>query len=161
MDEKMTDNVQTPDDDSGVTRRAFVKVAVGGAACVYAGAVGYPVYEYLATPVEKEAAEAAIKEVDLPGADKLPAGSTMKYKFGTSPALLIHFNDGTWSSLTAVCTHLGCTLDYLPPAPRIHCACHGSEFDPHTGQNLAGPAPKPLKTYKVAVAPGKVTITRS
>ena len=99
MDKVISDVVHDPDEDDSVTRRGFVKVEVGGMACVYACAVGYPVYEYLASPVEKELAEAAVKEIDLPGADKLVAGSTLMFMFGTHPAMLIHFADGTWSAL--------------------------------------------------------------
>ena len=148
-------------DDKGITRRGFVKVAVGGMVCVYGGAIGYPVYKYLASPVEKEAAEAAIKEVDLTGADKLPKGSSMMFKFGPHPAMLTHFEDDTWSALTAVCTHLGCTLHYQPPAPRIVCPCHGGQYDPKTGENLAGPPPKPLRKFVVTVNPGSVRVSKA
>jgi len=159
--EKSLDDVQTNDDDDSFSRRGFVKVAIGGMACVYAGAIGYPVYRYLASPVEEAIAEASVKEVDLPGADKLPKGSTLMFMFGPHPAMLIHFADDTWSSLTAVCTHLGCTLHYLPPAPRIVCGCHGGQYDPHSGENLAGPPPRPLKKYTVKIVPGKVMVSRA
>lgn len=157
---ELADDDNLPEDDS-ITRRGFVKIAAGGMACVYGAAVGYPIYKYLASPVEKAAAEAAVKEVDLAGADKLPAGSTMMFMFGPHPAMLTHFADGTWSALTAVCTHLGCTLHYAPPAPRIVCACHGGQYDPHTGENLAGPPPRPLTKYVVAVNPGSVRVSKA
>ena len=47
-------------------------------------------------------------------------------------------------AVTAVCTHLGCTLQQGPDGFR--CSCHGSRFD-LTGQVLAGPAPRPLSWY--------------
>lgn len=145
-------------EDEGFTRRGFVKVAVGGMALVYAGAIAYPVYRYLSTPVEWSIAEAAVKEVFLPKADQLPLSSTLMFMFGSHPAMLIHFPDGSWSALTAVCTHLGCTLHYQPPAPRIVCACHGGQYDPHTGQNLAGPPPRPLTKYLVQIGAGGITV---
>jgi len=148
-------------DDAGITRRGFVKVAVGGMTCVYAGAIAYPVYEYLNTPVEQSIAEAAIKEVDLKLSDVPPPGQSTMFMFGPHPAMLIHFADGTLVALSAVCTHLGCTLHYNPPAPRIVCPCHGGQYDPHTGQNLAGPPPEPLKKYVVTTGKGKVTVTRA
>lgn len=43
----------------------------------------------------------------------------------------------------AVCTHLGCTPDWLPQQTMFHCPCHGSEYDPE-GINFAGPAPRPM-----------------
>jgi cytochrome b6-f complex iron-sulfur subunit len=91
-------------------RRAFVRVALGGVGLCYAGAMGYPVYRYLASPVEKATAMAAITEVTLKDAQKLPTGSAMMFKFGPRPSLLIHHADGSLVALAAVCTHLGCTV---------------------------------------------------
>ena len=51
--------------------------------------------------------------------------------------MLIHHQDGSWVALSAVCTHLGCTVQYEPQANRIHCACHGGVYDPRTGANVS------------------------
>jgi cytochrome b6-f complex iron-sulfur subunit len=83
------------------------------------------------------------------------------FKFGTSPAMLIHHQDGTWVALTAVCTHLGCTVQYEPQANRIHCACHCGVYDPRTCSNVSGPPPKPLKRFKVAVNEAGVEVSRA
>jgi menaquinol-cytochrome c reductase iron-sulfur subunit len=58
--------------------------------------------------------------------------------------------------ITAVCTHLGCTVKYtakLSGAPpwEFHCPCHGSKFNGN-GVNYAGPAPKPLQWYQLELA---------
>jgi cytochrome b6-f complex iron-sulfur subunit len=45
--------------------------------------------------------------------------------------------------IRAICTHLGCTPDWLPQENMFHCPCHGSEYDPE-GINFAGPAPRPM-----------------
>ena len=105
--------------------------------------------------------QAAITEVTLKDAQKLPAGSVLMFKFGTAPAMLIHHADNTWVALTAVCTHLGCTVQYEPQANRIHCACHGGVYDPRTGANVSGPPPKPLKLFKVAVSETGVEVSRA
>jgi nitrite reductase/ring-hydroxylating ferredoxin subunit len=34
------------------------------------------------------------------------------------------------------------------------CPCHGSEFDVTTGERLAGPARRSLRTYSVRVSDG-------
>jgi menaquinol-cytochrome c reductase iron-sulfur subunit len=59
--------------------------------------------------------------------------------------------------ITAVCTHLGCTVKYtaMPndqPPWHFHCPCHGSKFK-GDGDNFAGPAPRPLQWYKMELAP--------
>jgi cytochrome b6-f complex iron-sulfur subunit len=142
------------------TRRAFLAVASAAGVC-YAAALAYPLYRYLASPSEMALSAAAVTEVTLKDAQKLPAGSVLMFKFGSSPAMLIHHADGRWIALTAVCTHLGCTVQYEPQADRIHCACHGGVYDPYTGANVSGPPPKPLKRFKVAVNDASVQVSRA
>jgi cytochrome b6-f complex iron-sulfur subunit len=148
-------------EDEGFTRRGFVKVAVGGVGLAYAAAIGYPIYRYLNSPVEKSVEMAAVKEVTLPNADKLPQGSALMFKFGVRPSLLIHHTDNAWTALTAVCTHMGCTVAYNPATARIECHCHGGVYDAKTGDNISGPPPRPLTKYNIKIAAGSVTVTRA
>lgn len=146
--------------EDSYTRRTFMAVgAVAGIA--YAAALTYPIYRYLSSPVDMALGASAVSEVTLKDAQKLVAGSVMMFKFGSSPALLIHHTDGEWVALSAVCTHLGCTVQYQPELKRIHCACHGGTYDPHTGANISGPPPKPLTRYKVKVNPDNVVVSRA
>jgi cytochrome b6-f complex iron-sulfur subunit len=151
-----------PASDNGgeKSRRAFL-VAAGAAGLCYAGALAYPVYRYLASPVEMAQNATAVTEVSLKDAQKLPPGSVLMFKFGTAPAMLIHHADGTWASLSAVCTHLGCTVQYEAQADRIHCACHGGVYNAYTGANVSGPPPKPLKQFKVIVSETAVEVSRA
>jgi len=142
------------------TRRAFL-AAAGAAGVCYAAALAYPIYRYLASPEEMALSASAVTEVPLKDAQKQPPGSVLMFKFGASPAMLIHHEDGRWTALTAVCTHLGCTVQYEPQADRIHCACHGGVYNPYTGANVSGPPPKPLKLFKVAVGDVGVLVSRS
>lgn len=148
------------DDPSGVTRRVFFKAGVGLVSACYAGGIGYPVYRYLATPAERAAELATITEITL-AADKVPPmGTALQFLFGTRPAMLIHLEDGSLVCYDAVCTHLGCTVQYQPNEKRIHCACHGGNYDIATGKNVSGPPPKPLKPFKVETIDGQVRISR-
>jgi cytochrome b6-f complex iron-sulfur subunit len=142
------------------TRRAFL-IAAGAAGLAYTAALAYPIYRYLASPQEMEASATAVTEVTLKDAQKLLAGSVLMFKFGSSPAMLIHHQDGRWIALTAVCTHLGCTVQYESAADRIHCGCHGGVYNPYTGANVSGPPPKPLKLFKVAVGDAGVNVSRA
>lgn len=47
---------------------------------------------------------------------------------------------------TAICTHLGCTVNMVPTGYK--CPCHGSTYDIH-GRNTGGPAPLPLVYFEV------------
>lgn len=62
-------------------------------------------------------------------------------------------------ALSAVCTHLGCTVGRADEG--FHCPCHGSRFDVG-GRNLAGPAPSPLPWHRLDVAgDGQVVVDLS
>jgi cytochrome b6-f complex iron-sulfur subunit len=153
--------VPEPADNNDVTARRGFLVAAGAAGICYIAALGYPVYRYLASPSEMAMGAAAVTEVTLKDAQKLAAGSALMFKFGSKPSVLIHHDDGTWTALSAVCTHLGCTVQYEPDKKRIHCACHGGVYDPRTGANVSGPPPKPLTLYKVTVNDTGVEVSRS
>lgn len=57
---------------------------------------------------------------------------------------------GQVKAYSAVCTHLGCIVQYQSDRKVFHCNCHGSEFD-LTGKNIAGPAPAPLHPFRVEI----------
>jgi len=160
----MTEETNLPNhivEESGetATRRAFL-VAAGAAGLAYTAALAYPIYRYLASPEEMALSATAVTEVTLKDAQKLPIGSVLMFKFGTSPAMLIH-HEHDWVAMTAVCTHLGCTVQYEPQANRIHCACHGGVYNAETGANVSGPPPKPLKLFKVTVNDAGVDVSRT
>jgi cytochrome b6-f complex iron-sulfur subunit len=53
--------------------------------------------------------------------------------------------------LSTVCTHLGCTPNWLSTEAKFKCPCHGSGFY-DTGINFEGPAPRPLERFRVGLA---------
>lgn len=61
-------------------------------------------------------------------------------------------------ALSAVCTHLRCTVgSFVPPdaqwkEPHARCPCHGSVFA-RDGRVLQGPAPRALDFYRVSLSP--------
>lgn len=144
-----------------VDRRVFIGAAIGGVGVCYLAAIGYPVYRYLASPVERAEAQAAVTEVTLPEAHKLPRKSALMFKFGPFTALLIHHEDGTWSAFNAKCTHLGCTVKYEPHNDRIFCECHGGIYNAKSGANIGGPPPRPLQVYQVKVSETGVVVSKS
>ena len=54
-------------------------------------------------------------------------------------------------ALSTVCTHLGCTPNWLPAESKFKCPCHGSGFR-MTGIHFEGPAPRPLERFKIGLA---------
>lgn len=60
-------------------------------------------------------------------------------------------NDQGIYALSTVCTHLGCTPNWLSSSKKFKCPCHGSGFKA-TGINFEGPAPRPLERYRIVLA---------
>ena len=64
-------------------------------------------------------------------------------------------------AIIAVCTHLGCTPNYLSAESKFKCPCHGSGFR-LTGVNFEGPAPRPLERARVVLADdGQILVDKS
>ena len=57
-------------------------------------------------------------------------------------------DDEKITALSTVCTHLGCTPNWLETERKFKCPCHGSGFR-SSGINFEGPAPRPLERYKI------------
>ncbi len=53
--------------------------------------------------------------------------------------------------VSAVCTHLGCTVQWKGEEKNFFCPCHGSVFT-KDGNVKKGPAPRALEWYEVTLA---------
>jgi cytochrome b6-f complex iron-sulfur subunit len=64
-------------------------------------------------------------------------------------------------ALQSVCTHLGCTPNWLEGEQKFKCPCHGSGFY-KDGINFEGPAPRPLERFAIGVADdGQLEVDKS
>lgn len=101
--------------------------------------------------------------VKLGAAAEFPDG----LKYLPDQRLFVFREGNTFHAISAVCTHLGCTVraealsrpeesetggKSVRLTHRFLCPCHGSTYQ-GDGTNLSGPAPKPLAWYRLTVAP--------
>jgi len=64
-------------------------------------------------------------------------------------------------ALSTVCTHLGCTPNWLEAEQKFKCPCHGSGYY-KSGINFEGPTPRPLERYAIALADdGQILVDKS
>ena len=63
---------------------------------------------------------------------------------------------------TAICTHNGCEVtDWLGEDQTLSCPCHATRFDPKNGARVIdGPAPRPLPALPLALAEGRLVVSR-
>ena len=61
---------------------------------------------------------------------------------------------------TAICTHADCKVDdWLADEQVLHCACHGSKFDPKdSAKVVSGEAPRPLAALPLKLDDGQLVV---
>jgi len=77
--------------------------------------------------------------------DDYPEGTAMYLE---EHVLYVFHKDNRVRCISAVCTHVGCTVSLDEAYNKFRCPCHGSIFD-MDGKVLDGPAPRPLEWFKV------------
>jgi Rieske Fe-S protein len=102
--------------------------------------------------------------------DAASVGSVEDFKPGTSRIVLLgdekvivaRSEDGSFHGVSAICTHLGCSIRFEPAdvSPEFACNCHDSRFD-LDGINLSGPAPGPLRRFEVETRGRELWVLRS
>lgn len=84
----------------------------------------------------------------------IPVGGSIAATQAGKPITLARPSAGKVAAFSAVCTHMGCTVN--AGGPQLHCPCHGSIFNAFTGQVVQGPASSPLPSVAVHLADGYV-----
>ena len=128
-----------------MNRRSLLKTLITIGSLGTAGSALYPVVNYCIPPKKEESEE---RSAVVGVVDDFPPNSGKIVKFGNKPALVVRTRDGRFKAFYATCTHLDCTVQYMPEKGIIWCACHGGQFDTN-GKNIAGPPPKPLTSLNV------------
>jgi cytochrome b6-f complex iron-sulfur subunit len=138
-------------------RRDFLTWVLGTWGVGVFGAVVYPILRFLEPP---NVPEAASLTVSAGKASDLKPNTGRLVPFGSEPAIVVRLATGELRAFTAVCTHLSCTVQYRPDLQELWCACHNGHYDLN-GRNVAGPPPKPLRTFEVKVNGDELVISRT
>jgi len=86
-------------------------------------------------------------------------GSVVGKPSGLNDKLIVaRVAENTVVTLSAICTHQGCTVALGTGADRLRCPCHGSEFS-LAGQVISSPAVRPLGSYPTVFDGETVVIT--
>jgi menaquinol-cytochrome c reductase iron-sulfur subunit len=141
------------------SRREFlIKTGIGAGACALA-AQGAASLRSLVPNVSYDAPTT----VKLGAPNDFPEGM----RFLPDERLFVFRQGAVFHAISAVCTHLGCTVraEALPSAEtasvegqslrlthKFLCPCHGSAYS-GDGGNVSGPAPKPLAWYHLSISP--------
>ena len=120
------------------------------------GILLYPVYSYIKTPVLNES---DINYLNLGPVNEMENNSSKLFKLNKKPALLIKTEQGELKALSAVCTHMQCTVQYSKEEKLIKCPCHFGRYDLN-GKNISGPPPKPLAEFEVILKDNNIIVKK-
>jgi cytochrome b6-f complex iron-sulfur subunit len=134
------------------SRRVFVNILLGG---IIGGLIGwllYPIFRFLIPP-KTVAQESDIVQVNV---NEVPMGGSKVINYKEKPTIIIHTDSGLFA-LSAVCTHLGCIVQWDEINQEIVCPCHAARYDLN-GNVKSGPAPRPLALAKARIVDDKILI---
>jgi menaquinol-cytochrome c reductase iron-sulfur subunit len=151
-------------------RRTFFATTVEIAASCIAVLFAIPFVRYLFYPLSGAGRRAASRWSPLG-----PAGDFKSLSAPLARWITVSQNDGWLQSqskkpvyvtknaqgqvevLTAVCPHLGCTIQWNAAKEQFLCPCHGSVFAPD-GAHIAGPAPRRMDSLPMSIQNGQLNV---
>jgi thiosulfate dehydrogenase [quinone] large subunit len=92
---------------------------------------------------------------------QVPVGRALQFTDPSSGrvAYLLHPDSATYLAFSAVCTHAGCTVNFVSDSQGFACPCHGATYSAQTGDVTGGPAPNALAHIPITVSNGDVYAT--
>jgi cytochrome b6-f complex iron-sulfur subunit len=135
------------------SRRDFVANLILGTGTILGlGSLAYRFLEYLYPVIEP------VKLVEVPAGapDDIPSDGVRLVQLPQGPVLL-EKADSEVRALSAICTHLGCTVQWHPEEKKFICPCHQGIYD-FNGNVVSGPPPRPLEKLPVKVREGQVFV---
>ncbi len=136
-----------------VSRRDFVGWVIKGGLLAAFSSMLFPALQYI-LPATRRGPATGMKQVAR--LDDIPVWGSKKVILGGSALILIRTQDQV-KAFSAVCTHLGCLVDWEDKKRAIHCPCHAGLFD-MDGRVMSGPPPRPLPSYPVKVMGGNIFV---
>jgi cytochrome b6-f complex iron-sulfur subunit len=85
-------------------------------------------------------------------------GGAMLVDMAGDTIMIVRVSDTQVVALSAICTHAGCSMDYVAGQKVLDCPCHGSQFATD-GSVLRGPAVRNLRVYNVTMANNTITVS--
>ncbi|MBI5166619.1 MAG: ubiquinol-cytochrome c reductase iron-sulfur subunit [candidate division NC10 bacterium] len=143
-------------DPKDPARRSLLNWLLGSSVFAFIAATLYPVLRFL---YPTSAGQAFAKEwVEVASMAEIPVKvGAKKVAYANKPVWIIQPFAGDWRAYSAICTHLGCIVNWFPDRQQLISPCHNGIFDIN-GNVVSGPPPRPLPKYKIEVKGDKVYV---
>lgn len=133
-------------------RRFFLTAALSGVGVALAAMAGWPLWRFLSP----RTAPGGEEKILIPMSD-IPPGGAHFFRFRGQPAVAVQPTPGSFVAFSAICTHLGCIVQWLPDQGEFLCPCHAGRFAPD-GKVLSGPPPRPLEALPAIVSDDQLVV---
>lgn len=130
---------------SSTQRRFFLTVVLAAIGAALAFLAGWPLLRFLA-PLHKDGDDGRVA-IDR---DSVEVGGVLFFSYRGGTAVVMQMAPGEFTAFSAICTHLGCIVQWKPEQQEFVCPCHAGRFSP-AGAVLGGPPPKPLIALPVTL----------
>lgn len=134
------------------SRRKFLTNCFGALGATMTAVALFPIFRFLAPRSHSEASSKVII-----AENEIAEGSAKFFEYSGSSAVLVKKKGGELVALSAVCTHLGCIVQWEKDQQTFLCPCHAGHYSVD-GEVTAGPPPKALPKIPFIVADGKITV---
>ena len=119
-------------------RRSFIQRSATTLLAITGAALGFSyLKQFLATKANP------LRRVRLGKVSDFPVGA---YTYLSDHKVYVYRDHEKMQVISAVCTHLGCTVKYTDQG--FECPCHGSCYT-KKGEVISGPAPSALTWYEL------------
>lgn len=133
-------------------RRRFLGTILGGWVATAVAGIIYPVGQYLNAPPMGERE----KEITLTPGD-IAVGEGLQILRQGQPVIVIRIAEDEFTTVSAVCTHLGCIVKWDRVSQTFECPCHAARFAVD-GKVLGGPPQSGLPVLATRVENGVIVI---
>jgi cytochrome b6-f complex iron-sulfur subunit len=144
-------------DPSLLSRRPALACLLKAGAAAWAAGMVTPAVSYLWPALHEGPGQKTVKAA---AQNEIPIGGFKLVQGAGKPIIVVRSGETEYRALSAVCTHLGCLVQWRNAEKDIFCPCHGGRFDLE-GKVLGGPPPHPLAPYPVTVVNGDVQVKLS
>lgn len=142
-----------PNSSSGegpvMSRRRLITSLLGFSIVATLGGVLTPIVGYLWPP--KRAFGGKGEPVQVGTTAEFPNSQGKVVPVNDKPVIVVRTEKEGIKAFSAICTHLGCIVEWDQNRQIILCPCHDGRFSPLNGAVISGPPPAPLAQLPVSV----------
>ena len=159
MTDQSSSNSVNGNQPTSVSRRRVIGGLLGFSILATLGGVFTPIVGYLWPPSRASAGGGGRTEVGTTA--DFPVGQGKVVPVNDQPVIVVNTPQGGLKAYSAICTHLGCIVEWDESRQLILCPCHDGRFNAINGAIISGPVPAPLAELPLTVETGAIYVSES